>query len=177
LSLVRDALLPVGVEISADELPLLPNHVRATGQRIGCKCPIAENERDREHDSQHDSRQHRFHRKSSSLSPAHFLERGCQKCAVSAATSVTELCFASIELNTFGICVARRRAALLSTRIRKVHCPMRRWKLLVLMYRPRPAVAYPRTKAEAAFLQSFCGTSHIRDLLMPIGTIRRRSTG
>ena len=80
LSSVRDAPLRVGVEINADELPCwLPNHVRATGQRIGCKCPIAENERDREQDSQHDSRQHRFHRKNSSQCPAHFLRESMSK--------------------------------------------------------------------------------------------------
>ena len=53
----RMPLLRVVVEINADVLPLLPNHVCAIGQRIGCKRPIAENESDREHDS----RQHRFH--------------------------------------------------------------------------------------------------------------------
>jgi hypothetical protein len=58
---------------------MLPNHVRAIGERIGCKCPIVENERDREHDSQHDSRQHRFHWKSSSLCPAHFLRESMSK--------------------------------------------------------------------------------------------------
>ena len=57
----RMPLLRVVVEINADVLPLLPNHVCAIGQRIGCKCPTAENESDPEHDPQHDSRQHRFH--------------------------------------------------------------------------------------------------------------------
>jgi hypothetical protein len=41
LSLAARLSLRVRVEINADVSPMLPNHVRAIGQRIGSKCPIA----------------------------------------------------------------------------------------------------------------------------------------
>ena len=89
LGLRRDpAILQIGVEINADVAPMLPNHVCAIRQRIGCKYPIA-NERNRERDSQHGSRKHRFHQKSSSLCPHISLGRACQKCVVGAVSSVT----------------------------------------------------------------------------------------
>jgi hypothetical protein len=39
-SLAARLFLRGSVEINADVPPVLPNHVRAIGQRIRCKCPI-----------------------------------------------------------------------------------------------------------------------------------------
>ena len=82
-------ILTVGFEINADVLPVFPNHVRARWQRIGCKCPIAEDKRDREHNPQHDSRQHRFHWKAPRYVRLIFLEKSMLKCVLGAVSLVT----------------------------------------------------------------------------------------
>ena len=121
LSLAARLSLRVRVEINADVSPMLPNHVRAIGQRIGSKCPIAL------------PKMSAIENTIPNTIPVSTVFIG--KLLASSGTSP----FRTMSKMRRWCCVIGHRGDL--PRIHGAQCSMRKLKLLVLMYRARLAVA------------------------------------